>query len=89
MIEYGDNLSQMGSIFAAQMPIDATLRASTRLVVNAMLTRDLITEIATDLKKIAESEQRSQFADLQKEHGSEHRVTSRLPRPKSSSRRRL
>ena len=89
VIASGDNLSHTDSIFAAQVPIDAKLRASTRLEVNAMLTRDLIIEIATDLQKIAESEQRSRSADLQRKHGTEHRAASRLPRPKSWSRRRL
>ena len=65
VIEYGDNFSHMSSIFAARAPTDAKRRASTRLVVNAMLTRALIIDIVTDLKKISESEQRSRFAALQ------------------------
>ena len=83
------DLSRTDSIFAAQVPIDAKLRASTRLEVNAMLTSELIKDIAADLQKIAESEQRGRSADLQRRHGTEHRAASRLPRPKSWSRRRL
>jgi hypothetical protein len=85
VIAFGDKLSHTDSIFAAEVPIDAKLRASTRLDVNAMLTRELIIEIVSDLKKIAESEQRSRSADLQ----TKHRVNSRLRRRKSSRRRRL
>jgi hypothetical protein len=89
VIAFEDKLSHTDSIFAAQVPIGAKLRASTRLDVSAMLTRGLIREIASDLKKIAESDQRSRSADPQTKHASENRVTSRLRRRKSSSRRRL
>jgi hypothetical protein len=40
VIASGDKLTHTDSIFAARVPIDAKLRAPTRLVVNAMLTRD-------------------------------------------------
>jgi hypothetical protein len=83
VIAFGDNLSHTDSIFAAQVPRDAKLRASTKLDVSAMLTRDLILEIASDLKKIGESEQSRRSADLQT---SEHR-SSRLRRRKSLTRR--
>ncbi|PWT86823.1 MAG: hypothetical protein C5B58_00790 [Acidobacteria bacterium] len=56
--------SHMDSIFAAQLPLDAKL-ASTKLVVNAMLTRDLIIDIATDLKKFADLEKRNRSDALQ------------------------
>jgi hypothetical protein len=88
LIAYGDNLSHMDSIFAAQVPVDAKLRASTRLVVSAMLTRALIIDIATDLKKISESEQSSRFAALQTKVDSKKRVPSRAPEPKSANRGR-
>jgi hypothetical protein len=88
VIASGDNLSHTDSIFAAQAPIDAKLRASTRLEVNAMLTRDLIIEIATDLKKIAESEQRSRSAALNTRPQPESRVPSRRDRTTSSKRGR-
>jgi hypothetical protein len=55
VIAFGDNHNHVDSIFA--VPINAKLRASTRLVVNAMLPRDLIISIAIDLKKIADSAQ--------------------------------
>ncbi len=77
LIAYGDNFSHTDSIFAAQMPIDAKLRASTSLVVNAMLTRDLIITIANDLKEIAESEQRARSAALQRTPESEQRIRRR------------
>jgi hypothetical protein len=88
VIAYGDNLSHTDSILAAQVPIDAKLRASTRLVVNAMLTRELIIDIATDLKKIADSERRSRSDALQIKRQPEQRVTTRRYRPKSSNRDR-
>jgi hypothetical protein len=43
-------------------------------VVNAMLTRALIIDIATDLKKIAASEQRDRSAALQRTERSEERI---------------
>ncbi len=77
LIAYGDNFSDTDSIFAAQVPIDAKLRASTSLVVNAMLTRDLIIAIANDLKEIAESEQRARSAALRRTPESEQRIRRR------------
>ncbi len=77
LIAYGDSFSHTDSIFAAQVPIDAKLRASTSLVVNAMLTRDLIIAIANDLKEIAESEQRARYAALQRTPESEQRIRRR------------
>jgi hypothetical protein len=87
VIASGDSLSHRDCTFAAQVPIDAQLRASTRLVVNAMLTRALIIDIATDLKKIAYSEGRSRSDALQSPQP-EQRVTSRGYRPQSSNRDR-
>jgi hypothetical protein len=86
VIASGDNLSHTDSIFTAQVPIDAKLRASTKLVVNAMLTRDLIIDIATDLKKIADSERRRRSDALQIKPQPEQRVTTRRYGPKSSNR---
>jgi len=83
-----DNLSYTASIFAAQVPIDAKLRASTRLVVNATLTRELIINIATDLKKIADSERRSRSDALQIKPQPGQRVSTRRYRPKSPNRGR-
>jgi hypothetical protein len=51
VISSGDNFSRLDSIFAAQVSVDAKLQAPTKLVVDAMLTRDLIIDIAMDLKK--------------------------------------
>ncbi len=77
LIAYGDNFSHTDSIFATQVPIDAKLRNSTSLVVNAMLTRDLIIYIANDLKEIAESEQRARSAALRRTPESEQRIRRR------------
>jgi hypothetical protein len=85
VIAYGDNFSHTDSIFAAQVPVDATLRAPTRLVVNAMLPRALIIDIAGDLK-IAESKQRTRSAVFQTKVDSKKRVPSRAPGPKSAKR---
>jgi hypothetical protein len=82
VIASGDSRSHTDSIFAAQVPIDAKPRASTRLVVNAMLTRSLIIDIATDLKKIADSESRGRSDVLQTKPQPEQRVTSRRYRTK-------
>ena len=85
VIEYGNTLSYMSSIFAARMPVDAKPRASTRLVVSAMLTRDLIIDIATDLKKIANSEKRSRFDALQIKPQPKQRGTARKEELQSSN----
>jgi hypothetical protein len=66
-----DNLGSTDSIFAAQVQADAKLRAPTKLIVDAILTRDLIIDIARDLKEIAESEQRNRSAALQRTEESE------------------
>ena len=81
IIECRDNFSHTSSIFAATMPIDAKLRASTRLVVNAMLTRDLVIDIATDLKKIADSEKHNRSDALQTKPQPEQRGTTLRDRP--------
>jgi hypothetical protein len=86
VIASGDNLSHTDSIFTAQVPIGAKLRASTKLVVNAMLTRDLIIDIATDLKKIADLERRRRSDALQIKPQTEQRITTRRYGPKSSNR---
>jgi hypothetical protein len=77
VIASGDNLSHTDSIFAAQVQADVKLRASTRLVVNATLTRDLIIDIANDLKELAESEQRGRSAALQRSPEPEQRIRHR------------
>ncbi|MGO9681603.1 MAG: hypothetical protein ACLPTZ_03150 [Beijerinckiaceae bacterium] len=78
LIAYGDSFSHTDSIFvAAQLPIDVKLGVSTSLVVNAMLTRDLIIHIANDLKEIAELEQRARSAALQRTPESEQRIRRR------------
>ena len=82
VIAFGGNLSHTDSIFVA--PIDAKLHASTRLVVNAMLTRDLIIDITTDLKEFAGSAQPiRRFA-----HKASASVTPHRYRSKSSNRGR-
>jgi hypothetical protein len=77
VIAIGDNLRHADSIFAVQLPIDTKLRASTKVVVNAMLTCDLVIDIATDLKKIADTEERIRFDALQIKPRPESRVTPR------------
>jgi hypothetical protein len=64
-IKYKDDLSSGDSVFAIQIQAHAKLPAPTKLIVHAILRRDLIIEIARDLKKIAESEQRDRAAALQ------------------------
>ena len=88
VIASGDNLSHTASIFTAQAPIDAKLRASTRLVINAMLTRELIIDIATDLNKIANSEGRNRSDALQIKPPPRQRVSTRRYRSKSPNRGR-
>src|SRR5262249_58767805 len=88
VIASGDDLSRTASIFTALVPIDAKLPASTRLVVNAMLTRKLIIDIATDLKEIADSERRSRSDALQMRSQPGQRVKTRRYRSKSPNRGR-
>jgi hypothetical protein len=77
VIASGDSLSHTDSIFAARGQADAKLRAPTKLIVDAILTRDLIIDIARDLKEIAESEQRARSAALQRTPESEQRSRRR------------
>lgn len=88
VIAFEDKLSHTDSIFAAQVPKDAKLRASTRLNVSAMLTRDLIIDIARDLKKIAESEQRSRSDALRIKPHPQKRGTGHRDRPRPSNKGR-
>ncbi len=84
-----DNLGSTDNIFAARVPANAKLRASTKLVVNAILTRELIIAIADDLKKIAESEQRNRSAALQRTEESEERIRRHGHRTGRANARRL
>jgi hypothetical protein len=64
----------MESTFAAQVPVNADeLQASTKLVVDAMLRRDLIIGIAMDLKKLSQSQELARSAALQRTAASEQR----------------
>jgi hypothetical protein len=64
----------MESTFAAQVPVNAhELQASTKLVVDAMLRRDLIIGIAMDLKKLSQSQELARSAALQRTAASEQR----------------
>jgi hypothetical protein len=78
VIASGDKFNHVDSIFAAQVPVDAKLQAPTKLLVDAMLTRDLIIQIAVDLKKIAETQDRARAAALQRRSESEQPI--QLPR---------
>jgi hypothetical protein len=77
LIRYGDDVSSADSIFAAEARPDGKLRAPTKLMVDAILTRDLIIDIATDLKKISESEQQARSAALQRAAELEQRIRPR------------
>ncbi len=86
VISYGDEVSHVDSVFAAKISAEAKLRASTRLEVNAMLTRALVIDIATDLKRIADSQGRSRSDALQIKSQPGQRVTSPGYRSKSPNR---
>jgi hypothetical protein len=77
LIKYEDSGGSTDSVFATRLRIDPKLRAPTKLMVDAVLTRDLIIAIAMDLKKIAESEQRTRSAALQTTADSEQRLQTR------------
>jgi hypothetical protein len=83
-IEYKDKSGSTGSVFGAQVEIDARIPAPTKLVVNAMLTRDLIIDIAMDLTKMAQADQHARSAALQRTAGSQQRM-----RPRHRTTRRL
>jgi hypothetical protein len=74
LIKYEDNGGSTDSVFATRLRIGPRLRAPTKLMVDAVLTRDLIIAIAMDLKKIAESEQHNRSAALQRTEQSEERI---------------
>ena len=84
-----NNLGSTDSIFAARVRANAKLRASTKLIVNAILKRDLIVAIAGDLKKLAESEQRNRSAALQRTEESEELIRRRGQRTGRANARRL
>ena len=87
-IKYGDSRGSTDSVFAAPA-VDAKPQAATKLLVDAMLTRELIIDIAMDFKKIAESQQRAQSAVLQRTAVSEQRILPRRHRTVRSNRRGL
>jgi hypothetical protein len=86
-IEYKDNSGSTASVFAAHVEIDARLPAPTKLVVNAMLTRDLIIDIAMDLKKVAQADQHARSAALQRTAESQQRMRPRHRRKVRATRR--
>ncbi len=79
-INYKARFHQHDSTFAAQLPRVSHLRPSTRLRVDATLSRDLIIDIATDLKKIADAERNVRAAALQGIAESELRTRAHDPR---------
>jgi hypothetical protein len=89
LIKYRDNLSYTDSLFAAQAQVDEKLRSPTSLMVEAMLTRDLILDIARDLKKIAVLEGRTRSAVLQIPAASEQGIRPRRRRTVPARARRL
>jgi hypothetical protein len=88
-ITYSDKLRSGVSVFEAQIPHDAQLRAPTSLKVDATLTRDLVIAIASDLKKIAESGRRGRSAALEGVAGSEQRIRPHGRRRRSVKQPRL
>jgi hypothetical protein len=82
-----DSLSHTDSVFAAKVPVDARLRAPTKLLVDAMLTRDLIIQIAMDLKEIAETQDRTRATAPQRRAESEQRQRPRRRKVRASTRR--
>ena len=88
-ITYSDKLRSGVSVFAAQIPRDAQMPAPTSLKVDATLTRDLIIAIASDLEKIAGSEQRNRSAALQRTEESEERIRRHGQRTGRANARRL
>jgi hypothetical protein len=89
VIKYRDNRGSTDSVFAAQVGVHAKQQAATKLLVDAMLTRELIIDIAMDLKKTAESQQRVQYAVLQRTAVSEQRIQPRRRRKMRANRRHL
>jgi hypothetical protein len=79
-IKYEDNNLNKDSGFAAEVRAEARLPAPTKLIVHAILTRDLILAIAGDLKEMTESERRDRSAVLQKSEKSEGRIRRRTRR---------
>jgi hypothetical protein len=71
VINYKDNVGSGGSVFAAPKQPNAQLRAPTRIRINATLTRDLIIDIASDLKKMVEAERRARVAVLDEDEVSQ------------------
>jgi hypothetical protein len=88
-ITYRDSRHSGASVFAAQIPHDAQLRAPTSLKVDATLTRDLVIAIASDLTKIAESGRRGRSAALEGVAGSEQRIRPHGRRRRSVKQPRL
>lgn len=68
-IRYKDGRGSTLSEFAAKGKAEATPPAPTKLLIDAMLTRDLIIAVAMDLKKKADAQQRVSFAALELMHG--------------------
>jgi hypothetical protein len=86
VIEYKDNSGSTGSVFATQVAI-ARIPAPTKLLVNAILTRDLIIDIAMDLKKMAQADQHARSAALQRTAESQQRMRPRHRRTVRATRR--
>jgi len=83
VINYGNERGSRDSVFEGRVA-----RPPTQLLVNAMLTRELIIDVAMDMKKAAESQQRARSAALQRTSVSGARI-HRGPRTVRANRRRL
>jgi hypothetical protein len=89
VIKYGDGRGSTDSVFEGRVAREAKLQPPTQLLVDAILTRELIIDIAMDLKKTAESQQRARSAALQRTAVSGARIQPRGPRTVRANRRRL
>jgi hypothetical protein len=84
VINYDGDLASMASRFEAEPEVDRKLKASTKLLVYATLTRDLIIDITMDLKKMADAQQQARAAALQ----SQQRIGARTRRTAPATKRR-
>ena len=88
MINYDGDLGSMTSRFESEQEVERKVKASTKLLIYATLTRALIIDITMDLKKSAEAHQLARVAALQRTERSEERIEARRPRTARATKRR-
>lgn len=88
VIDYDGDFGSMASRFESELELERKVKASTKLLVYATLTRALIIDITMDLKKSAEAHQLARVAALQRTERSEERIEARRPRTARTSKRR-